>query len=76
MTPYIRFRSARSSDRLTELRRFYVNGLGCTLLGEWEDHEGYDGLIVGAMLTELTPEQAAYIGVAQEGPYKPDTYRY
>jgi len=31
---------------------------------------------VGAMLTELTDEQAAYIGVVKEGPYKPDTYRY
>jgi adenosylhomocysteinase len=31
---------------------------------------------VGAMLTELSDEQAAYIGVAKEGPYKPDTYRY
>jgi len=31
---------------------------------------------VGAMLTELTDEQAAYIGVPKEGPYKPDTYRY
>ncbi|WP_372656930.1 adenosylhomocysteinase [Hydrogenophaga sp.] len=31
---------------------------------------------VGAMLTELTDEQAAYIGVAKTGPYKPDTYRY
>jgi adenosylhomocysteinase len=31
---------------------------------------------VGAMLTELTDEQAAYIGVAKDGPYKPDTYRY
>ena len=31
---------------------------------------------VGAMLTELTEEQAAYIGVNQSGPYKPDTYRY
>jgi adenosylhomocysteinase len=31
---------------------------------------------VGAMLTELTPEQAAYIGVDANGPYKPDTYRY
>jgi len=28
------------------------------------------------MLTELTDEQAAYIGVKKEGPYKPDTYRY
>lgn len=31
---------------------------------------------VGAMLTELTDEQAAYIGVSKNGPYKPDTYRY
>ncbi len=31
---------------------------------------------LGAMLTELTPEQASYIGVEQQGPYKPDTYRY
>lgn len=31
---------------------------------------------VGAMLTELTDAQAAYIGVDKNGPYKPDTYRY
>ena len=31
---------------------------------------------VGAMLTELSDEQAAYIGVSKLGPYKPDTYRY
>ena len=31
---------------------------------------------VGAMLTELTEEQAAYIGVPRQGPYKADTYRY
>jgi len=31
---------------------------------------------VGAMLTELTTEQAAYIGVSKAGPYKLDTYRY
>jgi adenosylhomocysteinase len=31
---------------------------------------------LGAMLTQLSPEQAAYIGVSQDGPYKPDTYRY
>jgi len=31
---------------------------------------------VGAMLTELTDSQAAYIGVSKNGPYKPDTYRY
>jgi len=31
---------------------------------------------VGAKLTELSDEQATYIGVAKEGPYKPETYRY
>ena len=31
---------------------------------------------VGAMLTELTDEQAEYIGVPKQGPYKADTYRY
>jgi adenosylhomocysteinase len=31
---------------------------------------------LGAKLTELSTEQAEYIGVPKEGPYKPDTYRY
>jgi len=31
---------------------------------------------VGAMLTKLTEDQADYIGVPVQGPYKPDTYRY
>ncbi|GHV58134.1 adenosylhomocysteinase [Bacteroidia bacterium] len=31
---------------------------------------------IGAELTKLTPEQAAYIGVKEEGPYKPEHYRY
>jgi adenosylhomocysteinase len=31
---------------------------------------------LGATLTELSPDQAAYIGVSVEGPYKSDHYRY
>jgi adenosylhomocysteinase len=31
---------------------------------------------IGVRLTRLTPEQADYIGVPQEGPFKPDYYRY
>jgi adenosylhomocysteinase len=31
---------------------------------------------LGAKLTTLTPEQAEYIDVPVEGPYKPDWYRY
>jgi adenosylhomocysteinase len=31
---------------------------------------------IGAKLTRLTPEQADYIGVSVDGPYKPEHYRY
>ena len=31
---------------------------------------------LGVKLTKLTPEQAEYIGVPAEGPYKPEHYRY
>jgi len=31
---------------------------------------------IGVKLTELAPDQASYIGVTPEGPFKPDHYRY
>jgi len=31
---------------------------------------------IGASLTRLSQEQADYIGVPVDGPYKPDYYRY
>lgn len=31
---------------------------------------------IGVKLTKLRPDQAAYIGVSQSGPFKPDHYRY
>ena len=31
---------------------------------------------IGANLSTLSPQQAAYISVKQEGPFKADTYRY
>jgi adenosylhomocysteinase len=31
---------------------------------------------LGVKLTPLTQEQADYLGVPAEGPFKPDTYRY
>jgi adenosylhomocysteinase len=31
---------------------------------------------LGAVLTELRPDQARYIGVSTDGPYKPEQYRY
>jgi adenosylhomocysteinase len=31
---------------------------------------------IGVKLTRLSDKQAAYLGVSQEGPYKPEHYRY
>ncbi|MEO8748742.1 MAG: adenosylhomocysteinase, partial [Rhodanobacter sp.] len=31
---------------------------------------------IGVKLTTLSPEQAQYLGVPVEGPYKPEHYRY
>jgi len=31
---------------------------------------------LGAKLTVLSDEQAKYLGIPVEGPYKPDSYRY
>jgi adenosylhomocysteinase len=31
---------------------------------------------IGVKLTELSSDQAGYIGVKPEGPYKPEHYRY
>ncbi|MEC8545381.1 MAG: adenosylhomocysteinase, partial [Pseudomonadota bacterium] len=31
---------------------------------------------LGAKLTELSAEQADYIGVGKQGPFKPEHYRY
>ena len=31
---------------------------------------------VGAKLTKLSKDQAEYIGVSEQGPYKPEAYRY
>merc|ERR1719469_1417578 len=59
------------------------------LLKNWKENEGYllpkdlDEKVanlhlpaLGAQLTKLSKEQADYIGVQVEGPFKPDTYRY
>ncbi|MBU6436096.1 MAG: VOC family protein [Betaproteobacteria bacterium] len=48
MADFVRFRSARPANDLRAIERFYVEALGCTRLGSFEGHDGFDGLIVGA----------------------------
>jgi catechol 2,3-dioxygenase-like lactoylglutathione lyase family enzyme len=40
-------RVARPSDDIDALLPFYCNGLGLTVLYRFEDHDGFDGVMVG-----------------------------
>ena len=40
-------RIARPTDKLQEIERFYCMGIGLQKLGSFEDHDGYNGLMLG-----------------------------
>jgi len=40
-------RVARATDQLDEVVRFYTRGLGLTVLGSFQDHDGFDGMMLG-----------------------------
>jgi len=40
-------RVARPTDHLDEVVRFYTDGVGLTRLGGFEDHDGFDGVMLG-----------------------------
>lgn len=42
-----KLRVARPTDNLNEISSMYINGLGFKLLGSFEDHNGFDGAIIG-----------------------------
>lgn len=41
-------RVARPTDNLPEILKFYRDGLGLKVLSSFADHEGFDGIILGA----------------------------
>ncbi|WP_223884761.1 VOC family protein [Nocardia colli] len=45
--PVAQVRIARPTDRLDEVVRFYVEGLGLRELFRFTNHDGYDGVMVG-----------------------------
>ena len=45
VTPTLRV--ARPTDRLSAVAEQYVEGLGLEVLGHFEDHDGFDGVILG-----------------------------
>ncbi|MDJ0837346.1 MAG: VOC family protein [Acidobacteriota bacterium] len=40
-------RVARPTDNLAPVIRFYRDGLGFSVIGSFEDHEGFDGVMLG-----------------------------
>jgi catechol 2,3-dioxygenase-like lactoylglutathione lyase family enzyme len=47
MTPVPILRVARPTDNLEALLRFYAHGLGFDVLYRFEDHDGFDGVMLG-----------------------------
>lgn len=40
-------RIARPTDHLQRVAQMYIEGLGFELLGKFEDHQGFDGVMIG-----------------------------
>jgi len=40
-------RVARPTDNFDQVVRFYTEGLGLTVLGSFQDHDGFDGIMLG-----------------------------
>lgn len=45
--PAVQVRVARPTDKLAEVVRFYRSGLGLEVIGHFEGHDGYDGVMLG-----------------------------
>lgn len=44
--PVAQVRIARPTDRLDEVVRFYSEGLGLRIVGRFDDHDGYSGVLL------------------------------
>jgi catechol 2,3-dioxygenase-like lactoylglutathione lyase family enzyme len=45
--PVTQLRFARPTDRLDEVVAFYRDGIGLRVIGSFEDHDGYSGVMLG-----------------------------
>ena len=48
MNNSVTMRVARPTDQLDEVVRFYSQGLGLTVLDSFQDHDGFDGVMLGS----------------------------
>lgn len=77
MTPQLKLRIARPTDHWDALLRFYRDGLGLELLGAFEDHDGFDGMMLGAPDApyhfEFTRQKGHTVGPAPARPSRTPT---
>ena len=68
MTTSDTLRVARPTNRLTELTRMYVEGLGLDVLARFANHDGFDGVVLGrpgdAYHLEFTSQRGHDVGDA------------
>ncbi|NJL82819.1 MAG: VOC family protein [Chloroflexaceae bacterium] len=61
-------RIARPTDHLDEVVRFYTEGLGLKILSHFEEHEGFDGVMIGIpgepYHFEFTQQRGHFVGRA------------
>jgi hypothetical protein len=71
--PVVQVRVARPTGRLGELIKFYCEGVGLAVIGSFEGHAGYSGVMLGlpghAYHLEFTEHEAARGGA----PFPPPT---
>ncbi|HDX9579203.1 TPA: VOC family protein [Bacillus pseudomycoides] len=61
MESWVQFRIARPTDKLEEVIRFYEEGLGLKRIGEFHNHEGYDGVMFGLPSVEYHLEFTRHV---------------
>ncbi len=49
ITKETKIRIARPTDNLAVISKMYIDGLGFQLLGNFEDHNGFDGSIIATI---------------------------
>ena len=68
----LRMRVAWQTDRLAACDRFYAEALGLPVLARFDEHAGYDGLVLGLPGSEAQLELTAHRDGSPASPSAPD----
>jgi catechol 2,3-dioxygenase-like lactoylglutathione lyase family enzyme len=60
-TSLAQVRIARPTDRLADVERFYTQALGLPVIYRFEDHTGYDGVMIGLPDTDYHLEFTSHV---------------